>query len=136
MTSGQRKQQSAASSSGGSEWPKQVDFTQALQNPQISLIGDSVRGGQVVQFAPGRPIMWSGSFAAVYKIAVAGNYSVIRCFTSPVTDQKDRYSRLSEFLRANHLDCLVGFEYLDKGILVKGNPYPLVKMEFCRGGEP
>ena len=133
MTSGQRNQPPSASGNAGSEWPKQVDFTQALQNPQISLIGDSVKGGQVVQFAPGRPIMWSGSFAAVYKIAVGGTHSVIRCFTSPVTDQKDRYSRLSDFLRANHLDCLVRFEYLDKGILVRGNPYPLVKMEFVEG---
>ena len=125
--------QAIQSPTADSEWPKQVDYSLALQNPDYSLIGDSVKGCRVVRTPKGRHMMWSGSYAAVYKLERAGTYSVIRCFTSPVSDQKNRYYRLAEFLSANHLDCLVGFEYLDEGILVGRNLYPLVKMDFVEG---
>ena len=133
MTSAQGNQSQATNSSAGTEWPKQVDFTQALQNPQVSLIGDSVKGYKLLQAGPGRPIMWSGSFAAVYKLENGGTFSVIRCFTKKVTDQKDRYTKLSDFLSSRRPQFLVRFEYLDEGVLVKGNPYPLVKMDFVEG---
>ena len=121
------------SPNAGSEWPQQTDYSLALQNPDKALIGDSVKDCRVVRTSKGRHMMWSGSYAAVYKLERDGTYSVIRCFTSPVADQKNRYYRLAEFLDANHLDCLVGFEYLDEGISVGGKGYPLVKMEFVEG---
>ena len=79
--------------------------------------------------------MWSGSYAAVYKLEEKDEetYSVIRCFTSAVSDQKNRYDRLDKFFKAYHLDCLVRFEYLDEGILVEEKRYPLVEMAFVEG---
>ena len=130
MTSGQGMQSQAA----GGQWPKQLDFRDALQNPQIALKGDSVEGAQVIRLPRGnQPMAWSGTFAAVYKIEKEGAYYAIRCFMSPVTDQEERYTNLSNFLNANYHECLVGFEYLKKGISVKGYRYPLVKMDWVEG---
>jgi hypothetical protein len=125
--------QAIQSPTADSEWPKQVDYSLALQNPDYSLIGDSVKGCRVVRTPKGRHMMWSGSYAAVYQLERAGTYSVIRCFTSPVSDQKNRYDRLDKFFKAHSLDCLVRFEYLDEGILVEGKRYPLVEMAFVEG---
>ena len=128
--------QAIQSPTADSEWPKQPDYTRALQNPDHSLIGDLLKDRSVVQTNKGRHIrhmMWSGSYAAVYKLEKDGIYSVIRCFTSPVSDQKNRYDRLDKFFKAHSLDCLVRFEYLDEGILVGGKRYPLVEMAFVEG---
>ena len=133
MTSGQGNQSQATNSGAGTEWPRQVDFTQALQHPNVSLIGDSVKGSDVIKLASRQPIIWSGSFASVYKITKDGADHVIRCFMRPVTDQKDRYTNLSNFLNSSRPEFLVRFEYLDEGILVKGLRYPLVKMDFVEG---
>ena len=133
MTSGQSKQTQAANSNSKTAWPDQTHFTQALQNPHVALIGDSVKGGQVEANRPGLPLMWSGRFATVYKIKIGDSYSAIRCFNSPVTDQRDRYTRLSNFLSSFLPRFLVGFEYLDEGILVGASRYPLVKMDFVEG---
>ena len=125
--------QAIQSPTADSEWPKQPDYSLALQNPDYSLIGDLVKKRRVVQTPKGRHMMWSGSYAAVYKLERDGTYSVIRCFTSPVSDQKNRYDRLDKFFKAHHLDCLVEFEYLDEGISVGGKRYPLVEMDFVEG---
>ena len=133
MTSAQGVQSQATSSGAGNKWPKQIHFSTALQSPQISLIGDSVKGGQVEMASPNRPVMWTGTFATVYKIKFGSSFSAVRCFTTRVTDQQVRYTKLSNFLRSLRPTYLVQFEYLAEGILVEGNRYPLVKMDFVEG---
>ena len=102
--------QAIQSPTAGSWWPQQTDYTTALQNPDHALIGDLVKKRTVVKTRNGRHIrhmMWSGSYAAVYKLEEKDEekdeetYSVIRCFTSPVSDQKNRYDRLDKFFKAH-----------------------------------
>ena len=57
----------------------------------------------------------------------------MRCFTRAVNDQHARYGQLDTFLRATLPPAFVEFEYLEQGILVAGDWYPLVKMEWVNG---
>ena len=57
----------------------------------------------------------------------------MRCFTRTVRDQRERYSELDSFLRNSLPQSFVEFQYMEKGIRLEGEWYPLVKMEFVEG---
>ena len=81
----------------------------------------------------GMPLVFSGNFACVYKMSSAGRDYAVRCFTREVKNQQQRYSQLDEYLRAARPDAFVRFEYLDRGIKLKGQWYPIVKMAWVEG---
>ena len=114
-------------------WPNQVDFTAALQNPQVCFGYGDLSRCQVPLAARGRPIMYTGNFATVYKVLLDGKELAVRCFIRPVTDQHHRYSELGTYLSATFPPYFVGFEFLENGILVRGNRYPLLKMDWING---
>ena len=86
------------------------------------------RGGRA-----GMPVVSAGNFAAVYRVSNQGRSFAVRCFTRAVNDQHARYGQLDTFLRATLPPAFVEFEYLEQGILVAGDWYPLVKMEWVNG---
>ena len=57
----------------------------------------------------------------------------MRCFTREVRDQQQRYTQLDQYLSAARPDTFVRFQYLDRGIRVKGQWYPIVKMAWVEG---
>jgi len=57
----------------------------------------------------------------------------VRCFSHPVTDQQQRYDILSQHLRRFWHPALVDFAYLAQGIRVRGQCYPVVRMEWIVG---
>ena len=57
----------------------------------------------------------------------------MRCFTREVKDQESRYSQLSDFLMDVFPQSFVHFEYLEHGINLKGDWYPIIKMEWVEG---
>ena len=81
----------------------------------------------------GMPLVSSGNFAAVYRVSNQGRSFAVRCFTRAVNDQHERYGQLGAFLRATLPPAFVEFEYLEQGILVAGDWYPIVKMEWVNG---
>src|SRR5581483_8816774 len=48
-------------------------------------------------------------------------------------DQEQRYAAISAHLRAASLPYTVGFEYLRRGVRVRGSWYPILKMEWLQG---
>ena len=115
------------------KWPRLVEYTAALQNTQVCFGGGELSRCQVQVAARGLPIMYSGSFVAVYKISLDGKELAVRCFIHPVTDQHHRYAELGTFLSGAFLPYFVGFEFLENGIFVRGDRYPLLKMDWING---
>jgi hypothetical protein len=75
----------------------------------------------------------SGNFASVYEVRNGASRLAVRCFLRQVPGQEKRYTALNQHLAVMKLPCLVGFEYLPQGIRVKGQWYPIVKMEWSEG---
>lgn len=116
-----------------SNWPTHSDYQDAMQNPSVCFSEDELKGGEPKLDMLGLPRVMSGNFASVYELKTAQNRWAIRCFVRQVPGQQGRYARLSQYLNNLTMPWLVDFEYLLKGILVKGEFYPIVKMRWVDG---
>ncbi|WP_461014162.1 serine/threonine-protein kinase [Streptomyces daliensis] len=88
----------------------------------------------------GLPKAISGNFASVFSLTTADGTvrHAVKCFTRYVPDQDDRYRVISKHLSglpASHLSqpWNMGFDYLADEILVGGERYPILKMEWVQG---
>jgi|694.fasta_scaffold119226_1 hypothetical protein len=114
-------------------WPNGSDYTEAIQNPQDNLNDERLRRGDVVLLPLGIPRVISGNFASVFEVQESGGKWAIKCFTRPVKDLQERYIAISDHLKAHRLSSMVDFEYQLKGILVNGNWYPILRMQWVDG---
>ena len=114
-------------------WPAVSDFNDVVQNPGRCFEDQELGSGNLATNSRGLPLVYSGNFASVYKISSGSREFAVRCFTREVKDQQQRYSHLDEYLKGARPDCFVRFEYLDRGILVRGQWYPIVKMAWVDG---
>src|SRR5215475_3827400 len=113
-------------------WPLSQDYNEAVQNPVHSFADPDLHGGEVVTNALGLPMPRSGNFADVYEIrSPAGDRRwAVKCFTRAVPGQRERYAAISAHLRQSRLPFTVDFEYLETGIRVGGQWYPVLKMDW------
>lgn len=114
-------------------WPGITDYSEAIQNPWLCFKGTALEAGVVAPDRRGRPLVFSGAFACVYQVSVGGRKYAVRCFTREVRDQQTRYNQLSEYLINVLPPSFVHFEYLERGISVRGDWYPIVKMDWVEG---
>ena len=114
-------------------WPGITDYSEAIQNPGLCFKGTDLEAGVVAANRRGMPLVFSGAFACVYQVTVGGRNYAVRCFTREVKDQQDRYNQLSEYLINVLPPSFVHFEYVERGINVRGDWYPIVKMDWVEG---
>jgi predicted Ser/Thr protein kinase len=114
-------------------WPTPQDYNEAIQTPKISFADSELQRGMAEVNALGLPRPMSGAFATVYRFACHKNDWAVRCFLRNVQDQHARYDALSRFICADDLIYTVGFEYIENGIRVHGQWYPILKMEWVEG---
>lgn len=112
-------------------YPLRSDYADALQNPEISLADHALKKGRVDCDQRGFPRPISGAFAVVFQVKLADSSRwAVKCFCHFVPDQDRRYREISTALRTLHHAALVKFEYQQQGVLVAGNWYPVLKMEW------
>jgi WD40 repeat protein len=115
-------------------WPLSQDYNEAVQSPRASFSDPDLKGGEVVVGPMGLPLPRSGNFADVYQLRGAdGRMWAVKCFTRPVAGLGERYSRIDEHLRNARLPFAVGFRFLPEGIRIRGQWYPVLKMEWVEG---
>ena len=114
-------------------WPGITDYSEAIQNPHVCFRGADLEPGLVALNQRGMPLVFSGAFACVYSVELAGRKFAVRCFTREVSDQQSRYNQLSEYLINVLPPSLVHFEFLEQGINLRGDWYPIVRMEWVEG---
>lgn len=115
------------------KWPTHTDYQDAIQAPHICFAEPNLKAGEVACDMLGLPKVMSGNFASVYEMKTSPGRWAIRCFVRQVPGQQGRYARLSEHLSKIVLPYLVRFEFIQKGILVLGDWYPVVKMQWVEG---
>ncbi|MFJ8312844.1 MULTISPECIES: hypothetical protein [unclassified Streptomyces] len=117
-------------------FPSGRKYQEALQNTTVCFTHHELKGArpEVTKLGLPRPI--SGQFASVFSLtSPSGRRFAVKCFTTEVRDQQDRYEAISSHLSGIATDELsqpwrIGFEYLPHGILVDGRWYPVLKMDW------
>lgn len=115
------------------QWPGPGEYTAAVQNPMHCFSDAELRAGTVHLNPMGLPISVSGGFVTVFRVQCGHRTYAVRCFLREVADQQQRYAAISTHLARLQLPYFAGFEYLPQGILVRGQWYPVVKMEWVAG---
>src|SRR5205807_9983805 len=83
--------------------------------------------------AMGLPVPCSGNFADVYAVVTPQRTWAVKCFTREIPSLRERYIEISKYLAQNPLPFMVEFRFLDQGIRVRGQWYPVLKMEWVEG---
>ena len=111
-------------------WPTSADYYEAVQDLGQSMGDPELRDGRTALTSQELPMLWSGSFADVYQIhnARTGNTWALKCFKREVAGQADRYRHISTHLERAQLPFMVDFQYLDRGIRIRGEWFPVLKM--------
>jgi hypothetical protein len=116
-------------------WPTPQDYNEAIQNPKVCFGDEELRQGTPELTPLGLPKPISGAFASVYQMNCGSRRWAVRCFLREVSDHQARYQAISAHLLAARLPSTVGFEFLNRGIRIRGEWYPILKMEWI-DGEP
>ena len=118
-------------------WPLASHFSTMLQNPRLAFRDSELQGCRIEKDRRNQPRPWSGAFAVVYKgMSSDGSKAfAVRVFTTESPERRERYDRISDYLRTRRLKCLVDFEFRDRSIRSGGDGkwYPLIVMDWVQG---
>jgi regulation of enolase protein 1 (concanavalin A-like superfamily) len=115
-------------------WPLSQDYNEAIQDPRSNFRDAELKAGDAVPNALGIPMPRSGNFADVYEVRCpSGTRWAVKCFTREVHGLRERYAEISNYLRQVNLPFMVDFQYLQEGIRVRSQWYPILKMQWVEG---
>jgi len=116
-------------------WPSSHDFVEAIQNPRLAFRDTELRDCEPAIDRFGMPVVAAGNFAYAFKLRDSTNKRAtgVRCFRGFIPDRDRRYSLIDAHLNAHPNPHLTDFEFDPDGILVGGQRYPIVSMEWIDG---
>lgn len=114
-------------------WPNCTDYQEFIQNPKTSFEDYELKYGRPVLNNLGLPKVISGNFASVFQFDCSGHMHAVRCFNRYQRDQQARYMAISSYLDEKRLPCMVDFNFIPQGIRIRGQWYPILKMDWIEG---
>ncbi|HEX5883860.1 MAG TPA: hypothetical protein VFY67_04885, partial [Pyrinomonadaceae bacterium] len=116
-------------------WPSARYFTEAIQCPAVCFAHPLLRTTLPAVDRLGMPLVTSGQFAYVYKLKSmnGGGDFAVRCFRGYLGDRDQRYRAIQEHLKSAPVSYLSQFTYAPEGILVGGNRFPILFMNWIDG---
>src|SRR5277367_523436 len=114
-------------------WPTPQDYNEAMQAPWLNLSDRALRSGKPALDILGLPRPMTGAFASVYRVDCEGRSFAVKLFLRKIPDQQLRYTELSQAINSKELDYTVGFQYQPAGIQIRGEQYPILKMDWVEG---
>jgi serine/threonine protein kinase len=114
-------------------WPTPQDYNEALQNPRLNFEDADLKAGTPDLTPLGLPRPITGGFASVYSVRSASKRWAVRCFLREFSDHRERYAEIGRHLAAARLPYMVHFQFVEKGIRVRAQWYPILKMEWIEG---
>ena len=114
-------------------WPTPQEYNEAIQNLQSSASDPELRRARVELNTVGLPRPITGAFASVYSVSTGSEHYAVRCFLTRRPDLEERYRQVVEHSDFDKLGSTIGFDYVERGLKVKGAWYPCLKMEWIKG---
>lgn len=114
-------------------WPSPQEYNEAIQMAAVCFKDPELQTAHCEQTKLGLPKVTTGAFASVYRFRCQRRDVAVRCFLSRTADCEERYARISEFVMGDNLPYTVDFEYQREGVLVRGQWYPILKMDWVSG---
>ncbi|HPM81032.1 MAG TPA: SUMF1/EgtB/PvdO family nonheme iron enzyme [Candidatus Anammoximicrobium sp.] len=103
----------------------------------LSFRDQELIAGQPASNALGLPTIWTGNFASVFHVqgTTPQQNWALKCFTKDKPGLQERYREIHAHLeqQRQRLPFMVGFSYLPEEVLVRGQRYPLLKMDWVEG---
>lgn len=116
--------------------PNLSDYMQTFQNPSLFLSDRGLTSCTCPKDQQGQPRVQSGGFALTFRLESSTQKWAVRCFHREVKDRDKRYTAISAMLNKavmKQSGYFVDFAYQAKGVMVKGQWYPIVKMSWAHG---
>lgn len=114
-------------------YPSRTDIVTAMRNPQVSFKSTELIGGSVIQKGS-RVIQYSGGYTTVFPFHKSNSKKVaVRCWIADIGDAKRRSQEISSYLSALSNPYFCEFKYLEDALLINGNIYPIVLMDWVEG---
>ncbi len=115
-------------------WPTVTDYNEAIQNLLATTADEELRNGAVTR-AGRLPAKWPGNFAIVYQVKSRrpGKTWAVKCFTRKTPIARSVIGPISDRLQQTRLRSAVGFQYLEQGIQMHGEWFPVLKMKWVEG---
>lgn len=114
-------------------FPPLDQYNEAVQHPQLAFSDPALKAGKVKCNPFSIPIALGGGFVITYSVQSQGKRYAVRCFHRQAGDLQKQYAAIGSALKSANLPFFVGFEYQSRGILVNGEQYPIVKMDWIEG---
>ncbi len=114
-------------------WPLSQDYNEAIQDCAACFGDPELKQGEAVCNALGLPVPCSGNFADVYAVTSGPKKWAVKCFTREIPGLQERYAQISKYLKQVNLPFMVEFTFLEKGIRVRNEWYPVLKMQWVEG---
>ncbi len=117
-------------------WPISSDYFEAVQMPDVCCSDPDLKSAEVATLDNGLPKPpCAGNFADVYQFRSRDGQKqwAVKCFTRPMARLNERYREISRQLEAARLPFTVEFKYLEHGMKIRGEWYPVVKMDWVEG---
>jgi hypothetical protein len=107
-------------------------YAEALQNPQRCFADSDLMKGVAISDSLGLPFGAAGSFGIVFPVKTPKRVAV-KCFTHEIADLQLRYDEIKKHIGSRRFSGLVDFAFRQRGILVAGSWYPILRMEWAAG---
>ena len=114
-------------------YPTLTEYQDAIQNPKTCFFLPELKAAKPELDRFGIPRPFSGNFAVVFPVSYANKKWAVRCFAIELLDREFRYRNIGQYLKIKKLSCMVDFDFIQQGIKVKGNWYPILRMEWVDG---
>ena len=111
------------------------DYDTAIRNPSLFVFDSNLKNGRAVaqKHNPNLLRSHNGGKAIVYEIETNPKKYALKCWVEDLGNLKNRYKEIDAYLKLLNLPYFIDFAYMEKGILVKGTKYPIVRMEWFDG---
>jgi serine/threonine protein kinase len=114
-------------------YPSRTDIVTAMRNPQVSFKASELIGGTIIQKGS-RVIQYSGGYTTVFPFNTSeGEKVAVRCWIADIGDAKRRSQEISTYLANLNNPYFCNFQYLEEALLINGNIYPIVLMDWVEG---
>ncbi|MBD2665402.1 hypothetical protein B6N60_02771 [Richelia sinica FACHB-800] len=117
------------------KYPLRNEYDTSVRNLDRFLLDDVLKVGKPMMQThnPNILLSYNGGKAIVYKIKTNTTNYALKCWVEDLGDLKIRYIEIDNYLKKVKLPYFVDFAYKEQGILVNGQKFPIIRMEWIDG---